>query len=171
MQIGSLADWVSGVGTAGSLLLGFTILWRDRRKADEAEATQVVTWFVNLPDGNVELRITNGASRPIVHVGFYLASTDEDGKPGALWTIMNVTPVMEPGESGSLKLPFPKFHANARYPSYVQFRDANGISWRRNVRSGKLRKTKVGPSWKRRLALAKSPRRAFAITISNYRKR
>jgi hypothetical protein len=169
MQSGSLAEWVSGLATAGSLFLGFTILWRDRRKSDAAEATQVVAWFVNQPDGNVELKISNGASRPIVHVTFHLASTDEQGKQAALWRIINIAAVLASDEGSSLTLPFRTFHANTLYPSYVQFRDANGVSWRRNVRSGKLRRTKVGFSWKQRLALVKSPRRAIAHIRVSYR--
>ena len=156
MQIGSLADWVSGLATAGSLFLGFSILLRDRRKDDQAEATQVVTWFVNQPDGTVQLIISNGGSRPIVHVTFCLAGVDDRRKPAALWRILNIAPVLASGEGSSLQLPFTEFHANALYPSYVQFRDANGISWRRDVRSGKLRKTKVGSNWRQRLRLARS---------------
>jgi hypothetical protein len=170
MQLGSLADWVSGLATAGSLFLGFTILRRDRQKSDAAEATQVVVWFVNQPDGNVELRITNGASRPIVHVMLHLASTNEQGRQAALWRLINVAAVLAQGEGMSLTLPFDKFHANMSYPSYVQFRDANGVSWRRNVRSGKLRRTKGRLIWKQRLALFKSPRRAIIRIRVNYRK-
>lgn len=156
MQIGSLADWVSGLATAGSLFLGFSILLRDRRKDDQAEATQVVTWFVNQPDSTVQLSVTNGGSRPIVHVMFCLASVDEGKKRAALWRIVNVAPVLASGEGRSLQFPFTEFHANASHQSYIQFRDANGISWHRDVRSGKLRRTKVGPNRRQRLRLVRS---------------
>jgi hypothetical protein len=161
MQMGSLAEWVSGLATAGSLFLGFTILRGDRRKGEALEATQVVTWFVNQPNGNVELTITNGASRPIVHVMLNLASVDEQGRSAALWKMINVAPVLSSDESVSLSIPFREFHANGSYPTYIQFRDSNGISWRRNVRSGRLRKTRIGLTWKQRLALVKTPRRAI----------
>lgn len=131
MQIGSLAELVSGLATAGSLFLGFSILLRDRRKDDQAEAIRVVTWFVNQPDGTVHLNISNRGSRPIMHVMFCLASVDERQKSAALWRMLDVAPVLASGEDSSLQLPFREFHANALYPSYVQFRDANGISWRR----------------------------------------
>ena len=156
MQIGSLADWVSGLATAGSLFLGFSILLRDRRKDDQAEATQVVTWFVNQPDSTVQLSVTNGGSRPVVHVMFCLASVDEGKKRAALWRIVNVAPVLPSGEGRSLQFPFTEFHANALHSSYIQFRDANGISWRRDVRSGKLRRTKVGLNRRQRLRLVRS---------------
>lgn len=168
MQIGSLADWVTGFATAGSLYLGFTILLRDRRKAEQSEAVQVVAWFVNRPDGNVELTVTNGASRPIVNATFCLASLGDDGKRAALWRILNIAPVLASGEGRELVIPFADFHANASYPSYIQFRDANGVSWRRNVRSGKLRRTKVGLKWRQRLTLAKSPRRAITYLKVKY---
>jgi len=170
MQIGSLADWVSGLGTAGSLLLGFTILLRDRRKADQTEATQVVTWFVNLPDHMVDLNVTNGSDRPIVHVMFCLASVDERGKRAARWRMLNLAPVLVPGEGKSLTIPFSEFHANGLWPSYVQFRDANGLNWRRNVRSGKLRKARTGLTWRQRFMLLKSPRKAIIRIKTNYRR-
>jgi hypothetical protein len=97
-----------------------------------------------------------------VHVIFHLASTDEQGKRAALWRMINVAAVLASNESNTIAIPFREFHANSSYPSYVMFRDANGVSWRRNVRSGRLRRTKVGLNWKQRLPLMKSPRRAIA---------
>jgi hypothetical protein len=170
MQIGSLADWFSAFGTVGALYLGFIILMRDRRKADQAEATQIVVWFINQPDGSVELNVTNGASRPVVHLMFCLACVDKKRKAAALWKIFNIASVLESGAVGSLSIPFPEFHANALYPSYIQFRDANGLSWRRNVRSGELRRTRVRLSWRQRLKLAKSPHRAIAVFKVRYRR-
>jgi hypothetical protein len=171
MQIGSLADWVSGAATAGSLFLGFTILRRDRQKSDAAEATQVVTWFVNQPDGNVELKVTNGAARPIVHVTFSLAAAHQQGRKAASWIIHDVAAVLDSDESASLRFPFSEFHANKIYPSYVRFRDANGEYWRRNVLSGKLRKARIGMTWRQRLSLIKSPKRAIRYTRVSYRSR
>lgn len=156
MQIGSLAEWVSGLATAGSLFLGFSILRRDRQKDDQAEAAQVVTWFINEPDGTVQLNVTNGGSRPIVHATFCLASVDEENKRAALWRIINVAPVLASGEGRTLPFSFAEFHASTLHSSYIQFRDANGISWRRDVRSGKLRRAKVGPNRRQRLRLVRS---------------
>ena len=72
---------------------------RDRRKSDASEATQVVAWAVNHPDGSVELRVTNGASRPIVYVTFHLARSNEQGKQAALWRMINVAAVLASNES------------------------------------------------------------------------
>lgn len=119
MQADNWADWVSSLATAGSLLLGFTILWRDHRKGDQSEAAQVVSWFVNRPDGNVDLTVTNGASRPIVNALFCLASLDGERQQAALWRIHNLSPVIGPGESRSLSIPSAEFHSNALYPSYI----------------------------------------------------
>jgi hypothetical protein len=167
MLVGSWADWVSGLATAGSLFLGFTILRGDRRKADQAEATQVVAWFVNLPDGNVELTVTNGAERPIVHVSLSLASIGDGGRQD-MWRILNVAPVLHPGESSALRVPFAEFHANMLYPSFVEFRDSNGVSWRRNVRSGELRRAKTGLRLRQRVRLARSPRKAISYVKAKY---
>ena len=171
MQIGSWADWVSGIATALTFFLGFTILRRDRKKDESAEATQVVTWFVNQPDGTVELRVTNGGARPIVNVMFNLAATGPEGNKTAAWKVNNVAAVLEAGQSTSLHFPFSEFHANKQYPSRIQFRDANGENWQRNVISGRLRKIKIGMSWKHRLKLMKSPKRAIAIMWMLYRSR
>jgi hypothetical protein len=102
-------------------------------------------------------------------VTFCLASVDEQHKRAALWRILNIASVLASGEGSSLTIPFAAFHANMLYPSYVQFRDANGVSWRRNVRSGKLRRTTVGLSWRQRLTLVRSPRRAITTMRAKYR--
>jgi hypothetical protein len=169
VQIGSLADWVSGLATAGSLVLGFSILLRDRSKADQEEATQVVTWFVNHPDNTLELFVTNGGSRPTVNVALCLASLDEQQKQAALWRIRNIMSVLAPGEGTSLKIPFEEFHANILYPSYIQFRDANGMSWRRNIRSGKLRRTGAGFNPRQQFKLARSPHKLITQMKIKYR--
>jgi hypothetical protein len=104
MQSGSWAEWVSGIGTAGSLLLGFYILLRDRRKEDRAEATRVVSWFVNRPDGNVELNVTNGATRPIVNVGLVLSAIGDHGRRDVV-RLFIIAPVLGPGDSASLRSP------------------------------------------------------------------
>jgi hypothetical protein len=171
MQIGSWADWVSGIATALTFFLGFTILRRDRKKDESAEATRVVTWFVNQPGGEVELRITNGAIRPIVNVMFILAAIGLEGSNIPAYKVNNVASVLEPGESTSLHFPFSEFHANKLYPSRIQFRDANGANWQRNVISGRLRKIKIGMSWKQRVKLMRSPKRAITRMRVLYRSR
>jgi hypothetical protein len=151
---------VSGLATAGTFALGFTILRQDRRKANHAEATEVVAWFVNKPDGFVELNVVNGANRPIMHLMFILACRNEDGTPARGVRMIDVAPVLQPQNQTSLNVPFSEFHANTFHPSYIQFRDSSGNNWQRDVRSGKLKKTKVGPRrlrhLKRRLHLRRS---------------
>jgi len=142
MQSGSWAEWVAGIGTAGSLLLGFYILLRDRRKEDRAEATQVVSWFVNQPDGTVELSVSNGAPRPIVDVELTLATIGGDGRRN-LVRLFNIAPVLPVGATASRVFSFADFHANALYPSSIVFRDASGMNWRRNIRSGRLRRQRA----------------------------
>jgi hypothetical protein len=84
--------------------------------------------------------------------------------------MLNLAPVLVPGEGKSLTIPFSEFHANGLWPSYVQFRDANGLNWRRNVRSGKLRKARTGLTWRQRFMLLKSPRKAIIRIKTNYRR-
>ncbi len=172
MQSGSWAEWVSGIGTAASLLLGFYILLRDRRKEDRAEATQVVSWFVNQMDGNVELNVRNGATRPIVNVGFVLAAIGDDGRRDVA-RLLSIAPVLGPGASASLTFPFAEFHANASYPSSIEFRDASGLNWRRNVRSGRLRRRRspLSLNIRRLVRLARSPGKAMTYMMTVIRNR
>src|SRR6266498_1255698 len=172
MQSGSWAEWVSGIGTAASLLLGFYILLRDRRKEDRAEATQVVSWFVNQMDGNVELNVRNGATRPIVNVGFVLAAIGDDGRRDVA-RLLSIAPVLGPGASASLTFPFAEFHANASYPSSIEFRDASGLNWRRNVRSGRLRRRRspLSLNIRRLVWLARSPGKAMTYMMTVIRNR
>lgn len=162
MELGTWADWVSGLGTAGSLLLGFRILARDRRKEERAEASRVVAWFVNEVNGNVTLTVRNGAERPIVHVMFTRAVIGEHNKTD-LVKMLSLAPILLPGANVSMTLPFAEFHANPTHPSYVEFRDSSGIQWRRNVRSSRLRRAPAPLHFRplRFLLLLRSPRRAL----------
>lgn len=44
-MVEALGTWFAGIATAGSLLLGFSILRNDRRKEESDQARRVVVWY------------------------------------------------------------------------------------------------------------------------------
>jgi hypothetical protein len=76
---GTVPAWVGSVLTGGSFVLGFSILKRDRRKAEEGQARQI-TGLVNFVkqgsrervDSRCELTIYNASSSPIYDVFAFL---------------------------------------------------------------------------------------------------
>ena len=164
LETGSLADWVAGVGTAGALLLGFSILLRDRQKEERAEASQVSVWFINQRDGTTQVHVSNGAKRPIVYVHLWLPVVSDDGRYD-MGKFLLMSPVVQPDEHATYTTTFLEFNKNNRYTCYVSFRDSNGSSWQLSVRSGHLRRQPR--SWRltlgRALHLARSPRKAISV--------
>lgn len=71
---GSVAEWVSGVGTAGALLLGLRILQRDHTNAERTQIDQVGWWY-----GPIRIRwgwiLSNYSTLP-VHVSIEPADPD-----------------------------------------------------------------------------------------------
>jgi len=45
LEWGTVPAWVSAVLTSGSLMLGFYILLRDRRKEERRDATKAICWL------------------------------------------------------------------------------------------------------------------------------
>lgn len=95
VQWGPLSAWVGSLLTAGSLLLGFYILLRDRRKEEQAQARQVTTELSSstaYPDTGpvdyAELQIHNGSTSAIFDVVLILT-------PLPAWKIRRHVPHFE----------------------------------------------------------------------------
>jgi hypothetical protein len=70
---GSVADWVSGIGTAGSLLLGFAILLRDRLLSAKAEPSKVICWSERLSaEDDYNVTVLNGSNAIIFDVTIHV---------------------------------------------------------------------------------------------------
>lgn len=71
---GTVPAWASAILTSGSLLLGFYILLRDRRKEETEEARKLV-FSTNTPHGGDPhvARVTNVSDRPFLSVGLFNA--------------------------------------------------------------------------------------------------
>ena len=137
---GNVAQWVSGLLTAGSLFLGFTILRRDRDKAARSSADAFVTWVKakktdsrdgvryettvygynagDLPILDPQVRIRQGGDRPSMARSFGLA-------------LNAIGPSVEAQSRFDLDLP----PISSRF--IVTFKDAMGQEWARDVRTAK----------------------------------
>lgn len=67
---GTVPVWVGAVLTAGSLLLGFYIILRDRWKSEKEQASKVAYWVTNSHEREGYLAtVNNGSESPIYGVG------------------------------------------------------------------------------------------------------
>jgi hypothetical protein len=73
IEWGTVPAWVSAFLTGGSLLLGFYILLRDRRKEERAEARKLVFSVEWQDDGSHTVRVTNVSERAFLYVGLFNA--------------------------------------------------------------------------------------------------
>jgi hypothetical protein len=71
MDWGTVPTWVSAFLTGGSLLLGFYILLRDRRKEERAEARKLVFSVHWEGNGSHTVRVTNVSERAFLYVGLF----------------------------------------------------------------------------------------------------
>jgi hypothetical protein len=139
-QSANLALWVSSVGTAGALLLGFTILVNDRRRDASRQADRIVGWWGSrIVDGQIVwlLRLSNTSDQPITAASVWFVSRDRRSYYCAKWS---VSEQFEAGASESrdfewkVMLSFPGDEL-VRAFSFV---DAYGRHWGRDLDSGQL---------------------------------
>lgn len=119
---GTVPAWASAILTSGSLLLGFYILLRDRRKEETEEARKLV-FSTNTPHGDAPhvVRVTNVSDRPFLSVGLFNADqwrrTDqqtEEGPEGPLLPGQSREYTHNGSDSGALA---------------ARFTDADGQNW------------------------------------------
>jgi hypothetical protein len=145
---GDLATWVTGLFTAGSLLLGFSIIQKDRKKEEWSQASKVavnVDTFTRVSEGkvptvdrswNFTVRMWNHSDQPIFEpriVGF------EDGHSmGLEFADGNRDRVLLPGESGSYEVSDESL--NHLHLLAVAFRDSRNIEWKYSPKTGRVSK-------------------------------
>ncbi|MCJ0700232.1 hypothetical protein FRIG_03630 [Frigoribacterium faeni] len=79
IEVGSVADWVGAVGTAGALLATVHIIISDRKRARSADAAAVSVWWtqryvdhVDKPASrSIDIHVFNGSSAPLPTVTAY----------------------------------------------------------------------------------------------------
>ncbi|WP_167504693.1 hypothetical protein [Streptomyces malaysiensis] len=133
---GTFPTWVSAVLTGGSLLLGFYILLRDRRKEERREASSVVCWERPNNTHFHEIHVLNATERPVVDVRLIIDSSggSEVAYSGSI-VIHNggILPKQE------IKAWCRRYSGSAHIsPMAVRFQDADGIGWVRELHAGAL---------------------------------
>lgn len=124
---GTVPAWFSAIGTSGSLLLGFFILLRDRRKEERQEAQKVVTHFHGDAEENaIRVHLLNTADRPVLYPEVVTTGPEEQ-----LFESVRV----DAGEEVDVLVP--RYAGGVRNrPIAVRFFDADGYQWVRDLRSG-----------------------------------
>jgi hypothetical protein len=139
VEAGSWPDWLVAVLALAALLVSASTLayqLSDRRRQD---ARRVDSY---LHEG-LEVRVANGAARPVFDVGVRLQVS------GAEWRLVDSRRWrIGPGDVGAYRLQQAIQDAESLGPSLVaietSFRDASGRAWRRTA-DGRLRR-----KWRRR---------------------
>jgi hypothetical protein len=144
LEWGSVAQWVSGILTAGSLYLGLTILRRDRDKADRLSADAFVVWSdiviltTSKPQYFVHVTSFNSGNMHIINP--YLMAYSSPGvksvKSLAKRKPTDIGVVIEPNERNEIS-----FDCGVVDPEtlklFIVFRDTRGYEWRRTLDFGK----------------------------------
>lgn len=139
---GTVPTWISSILTSGSLLLGFYILLRDRRKEERSQAALVVCWN-DYRDDSEYVKIFNTSNRPVTNISVHAhpypyRSGPYDKKVALTFEGFSVQAFLMPKEeceSNSFPI-HPK--KNRWHPEYVTFEDADGRQWVRFLSSGVL---------------------------------
>ncbi|MEU7662466.1 hypothetical protein [Streptomyces lincolnensis] len=131
LEWGTVPAWLSAVLTGGSLLMGFHILLRDRKKDERNEALKIVTWAerdANDEGSFIRIHVRNTADRPILYVDALY-----EGAGGIERLPSNVPMVLKDEE---ITLEVPRYMNGRRTLARgIAFQDANGFSWVRDIAS------------------------------------
>lgn len=136
---GTVPAWASAILTSGSLLLGFYILLRDRRKEERQEAAQVICWLertATLPDGLRRYRthVANQAGRHVSGVHLLVETRDPDAEGRRVVETYLIAPLIRPDEEefidGDAEVTVDPWQVR-RF--VVVFLDADGTEWIRDL--------------------------------------
>ena len=86
---GTVPDWIAAIGTTGALLVAVTLLWREQRDHDVAQARLVSAWVNEVDDSRPEplsgVVVQNKSDEPVYDVIIFLFDSvahAEVGEPG-----------------------------------------------------------------------------------------
>ncbi|MFE6903593.1 hypothetical protein ACFVFJ_43340 [Streptomyces sp. NPDC057717] len=135
LEMGTLPTWISAFLTGGSLLMGFHILLRDRRKEEREQAVGIVCWIDRGSDENT-VHILNTTARPISHAGVFVQIGVGEG-PGDIW---GMSSIVAAGSDEIHTFPRRSDDNEKLIPTIVLFTDSHGIEWVRHLSTDTLRR-------------------------------
>lgn len=144
MEVGSVADWVGAVGTAGALLATIYIIVSDRKRARSADAAAVSVWwtqrYVAHGDASasqfINVHLFNGSSAPLPTVTAYSRVAGRDYIEEVLSSAGAGLAAIEPGTTMVKEIPVVHFVDVNRL--FVFFITRDGERWARRVGDGRL---------------------------------
>jgi hypothetical protein len=133
---GDVATWVTGIFTAGTLMLGLYLLRRDSTKEQSSQARSVVVFEeggVDTESGGVgaAIHIWNFSERPIFNLELHWQTKDGTGGPGG-----DIQWFLEPGGRTSTTYELP--NESPRIYLGIYFDDVEGNAWVFNLLTHKL---------------------------------
>jgi hypothetical protein len=146
---GNFPTWISAVGSTGALSATISIIWRDRRKAERADAAAVSCWEVSvhdrdrekLPSHSDNIHVQNNATRPIYDIVILIW----DGVTVEFKTGRIMRRVLGPGESCATYVA-PSANPFGPSPVAAAFRDSDGNFWLRDLSAQTLHSRNLTPS-------------------------
>ncbi|WP_327421158.1 hypothetical protein OG763_09905 [Streptomyces sp. NBC_01230] len=136
---GTIPAWFSAILSGGSVLLALYIILRDRKKAERADATQVVCWTsIDWEADDFRTHVHNTSDRAI-HDLMVWAWLPPEQAPDAKHTYQGfpMAPVLRPGEETDCVVErWHKYQSVA--PEAITYIDSDGQSWLREIRTGRV---------------------------------
>jgi len=136
LALGSVADWIAAIGTAGALIAAVVLLRDDRRAratddADHrrAQAESIGTWITADDIGGYRLNLRNASDLPIYNATI-CCGTPSGHEP---WTVETSWITVPPGETPTHAVDADASPTGAVIVYWTRFTDSAGVSWQREA--------------------------------------
>lgn len=134
MRYGDLANWLSGVGTLGALVLSLALLFRQRQNARISQRRQqaelVAGWEDRFesqadPFPVLFIRVRNGSELPVYMLQLRVSL-------GVCGTFVRSRPALAPGETREFPIPLPSLPHGDLHSPEIKFTDVRTVTWHRS---------------------------------------
>jgi hypothetical protein len=137
VELGTVADWVGALGTAGALIATVHIISTDRKRSRSADAAAVSVWytqrFISHANGtgsrSLSVHVFNGSTAPLPFVTVYSRVEGRDYIEEVLSSSGAALAPIEPGAS---------IHYVDTDRVFVFYIARDGNKWARSLGDGKL---------------------------------
>jgi hypothetical protein len=144
MELGTVADWVAAVGTAGALIATTFIILDNGRRSRRAQAEAVSVWFTQRFSINssgqdsrtLDVHLFNGSSSPIPAATIYSRIEGRDYIQESMSPSAEDLEAIQPGTS--LRHEIPVVHHVDVDRVFVFFIARDGQRWARRLGDGRL---------------------------------